>query len=142
MNTKRLKSESLNSSYLWHRRLGHVSDKRVSKLQKQGDLGSFDYESYDSCESCLKGKMSKSPFNKKGERAKETLELMHSDVCGPMSTQARGDYLYFITFIDDYSRYGYVYLMKYKSETFEKFKEFKAEVEKQLGKSIKTLRYD
>ena len=72
VNTKRLKSESLNSSYLWHCRLGHVSDKRVSKLHKQGDLGSFDYESYDTCESCLKGKMSKSPFNKKGERAKET----------------------------------------------------------------------
>ena len=59
-----------------------------------------------------------------------------------MSTHARGGYLYFVTFIDDYSRYGYVYLMKYKSETFEKFKEFKAEVEKQLGKSIKTLRSD
>ena len=134
-----MKSENLNSSYLWHCRLGHVSDKRVSKLHKQGDLGSFDYESYDTCESCLKGKMSKSPFNKKGEHAKETLELIHSDVCGPMS---RGGYLYFVTFIDDYSRYGYVYLMKYKSETFEKFKEFKAEVEKQLGKSIKTLRSD
>ena len=59
-----------------------------------------------------------------------------------MSTHARGSYLYFVTFIDDYSKYGYVYLMKYKSETFEKFKEFKAEVEKQLGKSIKTLRSD
>ena len=69
INTKRLKSESLNSSYLWHCRLGHVSDKRVSKLHKQGDLGSFDYELYDTCESCLRGKMSKTPFNKKEERA-------------------------------------------------------------------------
>ena len=86
--------------------------------------------------------MSKSPFNKKRERAIETLELIHSDVCGPMSTHARGGYLYFITFIDDYSRFGYVYLMKYKYETFEKFKEFRTEVEKQLGKSIKTLRSD
>ena len=57
-----------------------------------------------------------------------------------MSTHARGGYLYFFTFIDDYFRYEYVYLMKYKSETFEKFKEFKVEVEKQIGKSIKTLR--
>ena len=102
----RLKLESLNSSYLWHCRLGHVSDKRVSKLNKQGYIGSFDYESYDTCESCLKGKMSKTPFNKKGERATETLELIHSDVFGPMSTHARGGYLYFVTFIDDYSRYG------------------------------------
>ena len=142
INTKRLKSKSLNSSYLRHCRLGHVSDKRVSKLHKQGDLGSFNYESYDTCESCLRGKMPKTPFNKKGERATGTLELIHLDVCGLMSTHARGGYLYFVSFIDDYSRYGYVYLMKYKSETFEKFKEFRAEVKKQLGKSIKTLRSD
>ena len=122
INAKRLKSESMNSSYLWHCRLGHISDKRVSKLHKQGDLGLFDYESYGTCESCLRGKMSKTPFNKKGERATETLELIHLDVCGPMSTLARGGYLYFLTFIDDYSRYGYVYMMKYKFETFKSLK--------------------
>ncbi|PKI58225.1 hypothetical protein CRG98_021396 [Punica granatum] len=76
------------------------------------------------------------------ERAKEVLELIHSDVCGPFREIARGGYSYFITFADDYSRFGYVYLMKYKHESFEKFKEFKAEVEKQKGKSIKTLRSD
>ena len=62
------------------------------------------------------------------------------DVYGPMSTQAKGGYEYFITFIDDYSRYGYVYLMRRKSEAFEKFKEFRAEVENQLGKRIKAIR--
>ena len=67
---------------------------------------------------------------------------MHSDVCGPMSIQARGGYEYFITFTDDYSRFGYVYLMKWKFETFEKFKEFRAEVENQLGKRIKAIRSD
>ena len=70
------------------------------------------------------------------------LELVHSDVYGPMSTQARGGYEYFITFIDDYSRFGYVYLMKQKFEAFEKYKEFKAEVENQLGKHIKAIRSD
>lgn len=70
------------------------------------------------------------------------LELVHLDVCGPMSTQVRGGYEYFITFTDDYSRFGYVYLMKRKSETFEKFKEFKAKVENQLGKCIKAIRSD
>ena len=55
---------------------------------------------------------------------------------------ARGGYQYFITFTDDFSRYGYVYLMRHKSESFEKFKEFKNEVQNQLGKSIKTLRSD
>ena len=53
---------------------------------------------------------------------------------------AKGGFVYFITFIDDYSRYGYLYLMRYKFETIERFKEFKNEVEKQLGRSIKSLR--
>ena len=70
------------------------------------------------------------------------LELVHMDVCGPMSTQAKWDYEYFITFTDDYSRYDYVYLMKRKSKTFEKFKKFRAEVENQLGKCIKVIRSD
>ena len=70
------------------------------------------------------------------------LELVHSDVYGPMSIQVRDGYEYFITFTDDYSRFGYVYLMKQKSKSFEKFKEFKAEVENQLGKHIKAIRSD
>ena len=77
----------------------------------------------------------------KGRRAQDLLELVHSDVCGPMSTQARGGYEYFITFIDDYSRFGYVYLMKRRSEAFEKFKEFRGEIENQLGKRIKAIRF-
>ena len=67
---------------------------------------------------------------------------MHSDVCGPMSVDARGGYRYFLTFIDDLSRYGYIYLMKHKSETFEKFKEFQSEVENHHNKKIKFLRSD
>ncbi|MCQ7056827.1 DDE-type integrase/transposase/recombinase, partial [Clostridioides difficile] len=59
-----------------------------------------------------------------------------------MSIQARGGFEYFVTFIDDYSRYGYIYLMRHKSECFGKFKEFKAEVENRHGKSIKSLRSD
>ena len=70
------------------------------------------------------------------------LELIHTNVCGPMLTQAKGGYEYFITFTDDYSRYGYMYLMKRKSEDFEKFKEFRVEVENQLGKHIKVIRSD
>ena len=59
-----------------------------------------------------------------------------------MPVQARSGSFYFITFTDDLSRFGWVYLMRYKSEAFEKFREFKNEVEKQSGKSIKTLRLD
>ena len=86
--------------------------------------------------------MTKRPFNANGRRAQELLELVHSDVCGPMSIQARGGYKYFITFTNDYSRYGYVYLMKRKSETFEKFKKFRTKVENQLGKCIKAIQSD
>ena len=67
------------------------------------------------------------------------LELVHTDVCGPMSTQAKGGYEYFITFMNDYLRYGYMYLMRRKSEAFEKFKKFRAEVENQLGKRVKAI---
>jgi hypothetical protein len=67
------------------------------------------------------------------------LELVHSDVCRPINVQAREGYEYFITFIHDYSGYGYVYVMAYKSDTLDKFKEFKPEAKKHFGKNIKTL---
>ena len=59
-----------------------------------------------------------------------------------MSVEARGGYRYFLTFTDDLSRYGYIYLMKHKSEAIEKFKEFQSEVEKHHKKKIKFLRSD
>ena len=86
--------------------------------------------------------MTKNPFIAKGVRAKECLEFVHIDVCGPFNVQACGGYKYFITFTDDYSKYGYVYLMHMKSDALDKFKEFKAKSENQLGKHLKTLRSD
>ncbi|KAK8547551.1 hypothetical protein V6N12_031688 [Hibiscus sabdariffa] len=86
--------------------------------------------------------MTKAPFNGKCERASDLLGLTHSDVCGPMNTQARGGFQYFITFTDNFSRYGYIYLMRHKSEALERFKEFKNEVQNQHGKSIKAHRSD
>ncbi|KAH9735169.1 hypothetical protein KPL71_017652 [Citrus sinensis] len=86
--------------------------------------------------------MTKRPFSAKGVHATVPLELVHTDVCGPINVQARGGYEYFITFTDDYSRYGYVYLMRHKSEALEKFKEYRAETEKQLDKNITKLRSD
>ena len=79
------------------------------------------------------------PFKAKGSMAKEVLDLVHTDLCGPMFTSARGGYEYFITFIDDYSMCRYIYLMRHKFEAFEKFKEFKGEVENHHGRSIKSL---
>ena len=69
----------------------------------------------------------------------ELLALVQIDVCGSFDVQIRDGYSYFIIFTDDLSRYGYVYMMKHKSEAFKKFKKFRYEVEKQTGKSIKIL---
>jgi hypothetical protein len=102
----------------------------MKKLHSNGLLTSFDFKSYETYEACLLGKMMKTPFIGFPERALDLLELIHTDVCGQMSTTARGGFQCFITFTDDLSRFGYIYLMKHKSETFKKFKEFQNEVEK------------
>ncbi|VFQ61951.1 unnamed protein product, partial [Cuscuta campestris] len=89
ISAKRNKPNGLNQTYLWHCRLRHINEKRISKLHRSGMLESFDLESYDTCESCLLGKMTKSPFTGHGERAGDLLALIHSDVCGPFNTTAR-----------------------------------------------------
>src|SRR5215216_4461312 len=99
-------------------------------------LESLDYESFDICEPCLMGKMTKTLFSGTMERADDLLDIIHIDVYGPMSVEARGGYRYFLTFTDDLGRYGYIYFMKHKSETFEKFKEFRSEVENHRNKKI------
>ena len=131
-----------NVTYLWHCRLGHISELKINKLYKDKFFDLDDYTSYKTYESYLIEKMTKTPFTKHGERASDILDLVHTDVCGPMSTQARGGYSYFIMFIDDRSRFGYVYLIKYKSEIFDKFKEYQKMIEKQTSKSIKALQSD
>ena len=109
----------------------------MKKLHTDGILESLDYESLDACEPCLLGKMTKTPFFGTMERASDLLEIIHTDVCGPMNIKACSRYHYFLTFIDDLSRYGDIYLMKHKSETFEQFKEFYSEVENHCDKKIK-----
>ena len=80
IESKKIKSD-LNTTYLWHCRLGHINEKPISKLQQNGLLNSFDYESFETCESCLLEKMTKTPFTGQSERANELLGLIHSDVC-------------------------------------------------------------
>jgi hypothetical protein len=120
-------------------RFGHINEKRIERLHKDGLVSSFDFESFDTCEYCLLGKMTKAPFTGQSERSSNLLGLVHTDVCGPMSFVARGGFQYFIIFTDDFSRYGYIYLMRHKYESFEKFREFQNEVQNQLGKTIKFL---
>ena len=114
--------DSVSDIYLWHCRLGHINKNRINWLTQERIFEVSDGELLPTCESCLLGKMTKSPFTEKGEKATELLGLVHTDVCEPMSTSARDRYFYFITFMDDLSRYGYVYLMKHKSDSFKIFK--------------------
>ena len=140
VEAKRCRVDNDGATYLWHCCLGHIGVKHMKKLHSDGLLESLEYESLDSWEPCLMGKMTKTPFSKTMERATDLLEIIHTDVCGPMNIEARGRYRYFLTFTDDLSRYEYIYLMKHKSETFEKFKEFQSEVENHRNKKIKFLR--
>nr|GEW40259.1 hypothetical protein [Tanacetum cinerariifolium] len=133
---------NLDSFLLWHCRLGHISKKRIEKLQHDGLLNSIDIESLGKCLSSMSGKMARKPYSHQVERAKDLLGLIHTDVCAPFKIVSRQGASFFVTFTDDFSHYGYVYLLKHKHEVFETFKVFQKEVENQLGKTIKSLHSD
>ena len=103
IDAKRCKVDNDSATYQWHYRLCHIGVKRMKKLHADGLLESLDYESFDTCEACLMGKMTKTPFSGTMERASDLLEIIHTDVCGSISVDARGGYRYFLTFIDDLS---------------------------------------
>ena len=124
---------------LWHRRLGHISIKRLKRLVK-GVLHTLDFTDFETCVDCIKGKQTHTP-NKNATRSLGVLEIIHTDICGPFSPCLTGE-RYFVTFIDDYSRFMYLYLLLEKADVLNAFKDFKKEVEKQLGKSIKIVRSD
>nr|GEX01011.1 hypothetical protein [Tanacetum cinerariifolium] len=138
---KRTKS-NLDSALLWHYRLGHISKKRIEKLQHDGLLNSTDLRDFKICPLCMSGKMARKPYTHQVKRAKDLLRLINTNVCGLFKIISRKEARYFITFTDDFSHYGYVYLLKHKHELFKTFKVFQKEVENQLGKTIKLLHSD
>ena len=83
------KFPSTNDAYLWHLCLNHINPNKIQRLIKDGLLEPLDFNGFPVCESCLEGKMTKRPFNAKGRRAQALLELVYTNVCGPMSTQAK-----------------------------------------------------
>ncbi|GKC32955.1 retrotransposon protein, putative, ty1-copia subclass [Tanacetum coccineum] len=141
VSKKRAKLD-LNSALLWHCRLGHISKKRIEKLQHDGLLNSTALKAFEKCAPCMSRKMARKPYTHQVERAKDLLGLIHTDVCGPFKITSRQGANYFVTFTDEFSHYGYVYLLNHKHEVFETFKVFQKEVENQLGKTIKSLRSD
>nr|GEW22965.1 hypothetical protein [Tanacetum cinerariifolium] len=139
LSNKRAKS-NLDSALLWHCRFGHISKKRIEKLQHDGLLNSTYLRAFEKCVPCMSRKMARKPYTHQVKRAKYLLGLIHTDVCGPFKIVSRQRASYFVTFTDDFNRYGYVYVLKHKHEVFETFKVFQKEVENQLGKTIKLLR--
>ena len=94
------------------------------------------------CKGCALGKNTKKSFSRSKNRSKGILDLIHSDICGPMSSPSLSGCLYYVLFIDDHSRKSWIYFLKHKSETFDKFKEFKALIENQTSTHIRIIRSD
>ncbi|KAL0394610.1 UNVERIFIED_CONTAM: hypothetical protein Slati_4427200 [Sesamum latifolium] len=136
------KVDNHENAQIWHARLGHISKDRISRLVDSKNLEIDNLGSPTNLRVLFEGKMIKKPFVGQSAIANSLLDVVHTDVCGPLSIPARGGFSYFITFTDDHSRYGYVYLMRYKSEAFGRFKEYRLEVENQTNCKIKALRLD
>lgn len=136
---------NLNDAVLWHRRMGHLNFTDVSKLPQCAEgVDPFPEKSKSSitCTTCLTGKQTRLPFNNTGTRATQPLQLIHSDLCGPMEQESLGGMKYFITFVDDYTRKVHVYFLKNKLNVLEVFKDYKSRVENELEGKIKAVRTD
>ncbi|RDY14473.1 hypothetical protein CR513_00462, partial [Mucuna pruriens] len=125
-----------DQNWLWHLRFGHLNFKSPSLLKEKGMVHSL--PSIELPKELCEG----SSFKSNILATKALLEVIYSNVCGPMESISLGSNNYFISFVDDFSRKLWVYLIKRKGEAFEVFKRFKAIVEKQCGYSIKVLRKD
>lgn len=130
---------------LWHRKMGHLNYRDLMRCSREGlvrDITIKDCCEDIHCEICARGKMTKMSLPKRSERRSEILEIIHSDMCGPMRTESAGKSKYFVTFIDDSSKWCEVRSLKRKSDVLQAFKEFKALVENQTGRWIKCLQSD
>ncbi|KAG3215583.1 Retrovirus-related Pol polyprotein from transposon TNT 1-94 [Phytophthora cactorum] len=134
------------TSYLWHLRLGHIGHGGLDAIVKKGygvGINMAPVKQWELCGGCSLGKQTRVSYMKSSpNRAKQVLEVVHSDVCGPMQTPTFGGKRYFVTFIDDKSHFCVVYLLRNKSEVAAKFAEFVVFAETQTGKRVKTLRSD
>ena len=107
---------SEDSSMLWHRRLGHISMQRIKRLVNDRVLNTLDFTDFDTCVDYIKGKQTNK--SKKGaKRSTDILEIIHLDICC-LNIDMHG-LKYFISFIDDYSRYMYIYLLHNKNEALD-----------------------
>ena len=134
-NEEALVHDEVNPNELWHRRYAHINYQALPFLRKMVEgIPELKSTHEGICKGCALGKNIKKPFPSSNNRSKETLDLIHSDVCGPMLVKSLGGALYYLTFIDDHSRKTWLYLLKPKDEVFNKFQEFKAEIENLMNK--------
>jgi transposase InsO family protein len=126
---------------LWNKRLGNLHYKALPDIQNMVcGMPSISLSKNEICKGCMLGKNIKKAFPSSDIRAHSILYLVHSYVCGPMSSSSLNGCFYYVIFIDDYSIKCLIYFLKAKSQTFDKFKEYKAFIEKQTGKHIIILR--
>ncbi|GJY79369.1 zinc finger, CCHC-type containing protein [Tanacetum coccineum] len=124
-----MSTSKLNDLILWHARLGHVHFKKMQDMSNDGLILAFDMDT-EKCKTCMMTKITKKLFQNVKRKTK-VLELIHSNLCDLHATPSLGNKKYFVTFIDDASRFCYVYLLHTKDEALDKFKVFKTEVELQ-----------
>ncbi|CAL5322875.1 unnamed protein product [Camellia sinensis] len=136
---------SSDSFMLWHQRLGHPSGSKLQHLHQflNVPLRSNKNKTSFSCIDCSMSKSHRLPFKLSTSHVNQPLALIHSDVWGPFHpVGSTSIYKYYVLFVDDYSRFTWLYPLSYKSEVYSKFLEFKSFVEKQFGFPLKILRTD
>lgn len=110
-----LNHEITNSNETWHRRLGHIGFSTLPKIGKiTSGIPNLNSKHTSICKGCALRKNIKKPFPLSEHKSKSILELIHSDLCGPMPTLSLGGYSYYITFINDYSRKTWIFFLKVK----------------------------
>jgi transposase InsO family protein len=127
---------------LWHRRLGHISERGLQLMSEQQLLGKDKVSKLDFCEHCILGKHHRLKFTAGTHNSKRILEYVHSDLWGPEKISTHGGCSYFLSIVDDYSRKVWIYLLKNKNDAFTKFKHWKLLVENLTNEKLKTLRTD
>jgi transposase InsO family protein len=135
--------DTINLSELWHRRLYHIYYRSLPTLGKMVTcLPEIQIQHKGVCRGCALGKNVKGSFLSSVNRSNEILDLIHSDVCGPMTVASLNGYFYYVLFIDDHSQKIWIYFLKNKDGVLAIFQEFKAQVENLTGRKIKVLRSD
>ena len=131
----------------WHQRLGHVNHQYIHKMAKSNMIDGLNInnaaESSLPCEGCAYGKSHRTPFPTEGrKRATSVGELIHSDICGPISVPSIGGSRYYVLFKDDFSGFRVVHFIRQKSEASELFKLFVIRLHSETGQCVHTLRSD